>query len=800
MQLTMTEEKPIHQKSQQKIRIQNLKTAVQNFQPGVCIERAIIWTAYFKNRKNRKKPRVIQMAEALKDVLLKKSINIYPDELIVGNFSSKRVGGSIYPELHGVPVIEDVFKFSKRKTTPLQISGSEIWQLLKIVPFWLFKFLSIRAYKSPFKKIRFVFSQLRAVFYLINESGGIAHLAPDYEKLIQIGTDGIIKEANQCQSNVPEKSEKYYFYEAVKIIAGGLAQFGERYAKLARNMAKDESDPVRKKELKAIEQVCTQVPGKGAKTFQQAVQSLFFAQIAINLESLDNAICPGRMDDYLFDYYKKDIQSGLISKEEAKEIVAAFSIKMSEIIPVFSKRITRFHGGMFNGQVVTVGGTDYDGNDSTNELTYIFLEVMDELRMRQPNYHARIHAKSPEKYINTINEILSNGGNSPALYNDDIIVKMLCKQGYKISDARNYTAVGCVEPVCQGKSFSSTDAALLNVPILLELALNQGKRFSSFVRSGAKTLPVSKMKTMADVNQAFEIQLSFKLNKLILDLKAVESANRKLHPTPLTSMLLDGCLKSGVCSTAGGAAYNFSGIQCVGPVDTGDALYAIEQAVFVEKRISLKNLVRLLKNNINDEKLRVYLRSLIKFGNDDEEADNRTIYVINEFMKILSKHQNTRGGKYVAGLYSVTAHQYFGEVTAALPHGRKKGESFASGIAPVNGMDKNGPTALINSINRIDFTETANGINFNLKFDSLCLRGKTGLLALGNILKTYFRRGGMQVQVNIMDPKILLKARDNPELYPNLLVRVSGYSAYFNDLTPEMKDEIIKRTCITVQQ
>jgi len=307
-------------------------------------------------------------------------------------------------------------------------------------------------------------------------------------------------------------------------------------------------------------------------------------------------------------------------------------------------------------------------------------------------------------HINKINEILSGGGNSPALYNDDIIVEMLCKHGYKISDARNYTAVGCVEPVCQGKSFASTDAALLNVPILLELALNQGKRFSSFVRSGAKTMHVSKMKTMADVNQAFEIQLSFKLNKLILDLKAVESANRKLHPTPLTSMLLDGCLKSGVCSTAGGAVYNFSGIQCVGPVDTGDALYAIEQAVFVEKRISLKNLVTLLKNNINDEKLRAYLRNLIKYGNDDKEADNRTIYVIKEFMKILSSHQNTRGGKYVAGLYSVTAHQYFGEVTGALPHGRKKGESFASGIAPVNGMDKNGPTALINSVNRIDQT------------------------------------------------------------------------------------------------
>ncbi|MFQ5632281.1 MAG: pyruvate formate lyase family protein, partial [bacterium] len=293
-------------------------------------------------------------------------------------------------------------------------------------------------------------------------------------------------------------------------------------------------------------------------------------------------------------------------------------------------------------------------------------------------------------------------------------------------------------------------------------------------------------------------QLQFGLNKLITDLQAVELANRKLHPTPLTSMLLDGCLQSGTCSTAGGATYNASGIQCVGPADTGDALYAIEQAVFVEKKITLEKLLKLLNRNLDDEQWLAYFRSFKKFGNDEKEADRWTIYVVDAFTKILREYENTRGGRYVTGLYSVTAHQYFGHVTGALPHGRRSGETFASGIAPVNGMDRNGPTALMNSANRLDFTKIANGINFNVKFDSHCLRGKTGLAALGNLLKTYFRRGGMQVQINVMDPAVLLKARDNSELYPNLLVRVSGYSAYFNDLTPEMKDEIIRRSCLTV--
>ncbi|MFC1851320.1 pyruvate formate lyase family protein [candidate division CSSED10-310 bacterium] len=784
------------EKSQSWERITRLKAAVQNGKPGICPERAVLWTAYHQNPLNRRKPVVIQMAEALREVLVNKSISIYDDELIVGNFSSRRVGGSLFPELHGVPVMEDIFKFSKRETNALEISRADIWQLLKIVPFWALKFVSIRAYRSPLKKIRFLVNQLRNIFYLINESGGISHLAPDYAKLVSLGTDGIRQEVQGFQSQFPAQSPAWYFLEAVAIIAEGLALFGERYAILAGTMAAREPDPTRKSELETLAHICQRVPRKGARTFHEALQSLFFAQIAINLESLDNSVCPGRMDFYLFPYYHKDVTSGLLTREQATELIAAFSIKMSEIVPVFSERITRFHGGMFNGQVVTVGGTDSTGRDSTNELSYIFLEVMNRLRMRQPNYHARFHPDSPSDYVNTITRILVEGSNSPALYNDQVIVDTMCKQGYKIEDARNYTAVGCVEPVSQGKSFSSTDAAIFNVPIILELALNQGKRFGSFFRAGARTRPVSKMTTMADVEHAFEIQLKFQLYKLILDLQAVELANRKLHPTPLTSMLLEGCLESGTCSTAGGARYNFSGIQCVGPTDTGDALYAIEQAVFVTEKLTLKELVDHLKNNLQDEQLRNYLRGLPKFGNDEAEVDRWTIYVINEFRRIITEHTNTRGGNYVPGLYSVTSHEFFGQITGALPHGRRKGESFASGIAPGNGMDRNGPTALLNSINRIDFSNITNGANFNIKFDPYCLRGQTGLLALHSILKTYFRRGGMQIQVNVLDPSILLEARDNPDLYPHLLVRVSGYSAYFNDLSPEMKDEIIRRTVV----
>ncbi len=559
-------------------------------------------------------------------------------------------------------------------------------------------------------------------------------------------------------------------------------------------MAQNEPNLLRKEELNEMGTVCRNVPRYPARSFREAVQSLFFAQIAINLESLDNSVCPGRMDQYLLPFYEKDIAAGVLTKAGAKEILLAFSIKMSEIIPVFSKLLTQIHGGMFNGQVVTVGGTAASGRSAVNDLSYLFLEVMDELRMRQPNYHARIAAVSPEKYTQRIYTLLAGGGNSPALYNDEVIVRTLHQHGYSLEDARNYTAVGCVEPVSQGKSFSSTDAALFNLPIILELALNRGRPFGSRLQTGLKTHALEDIGSLDDLKKAFEAQLRFQLEKLIGELQAVEMANRMYHPTPLTSMLLDGCLESGTCSTAGGARYNFSGIQCVAPADTGDALYAIEKVVFTEKKISLRELVSLLKSNLNDPYWHACLKGLDKYGNDIPAVDKWTVYVVDCFLDVLKDYKNTRGGRYVAGLYSVTTHALYGGVTGAMANGRRKGESFASGIAPSSGADKNGPTAMLNSVNRIDYTKVANGINLNMKFDAHTLRGKTGRLALKGLLKTYFRKGGMQAQVNVFDAGVLMEARDHPEKYPNLLVRVSGYSAYFNDLTPEMKDEIIART------
>lgn len=636
--------------------------------------------------------------------------------------------------------------------------------------------------------------QLTAKQFQIYEAGGIAHLAPDHEKLLRIGTEGIIREAEHFQQETQDP-EKKDFYKAVKIAAKALAALAERYAECADQMVQTEDNQQRKSELIEIAAICRQVPKNGAETFQEAAQSMMFAHIALFQESMGETVCPGRVDQILYPYYQKDIAEGHITREKAKEILAAFCIKLCETVPPHPEIADKTLGGLPSYQVITIGGVDDQGNDATNELSYILLELMDELRMRQPNFHVRIHANTPKDFYDEVIRINTGTGGAPAMFNDEIIIKTMTSAGYSLADARDYVAIGCVEPTAQGKTLGSTDAAIINLPLALEMALNQGKSFGSRLRIGAKTKPVSQMASMADIRKAYEKQVKHQMDKLLFDLQTIEKAHTIYHPTPLTSMLLDGCLESGKCSTAGGATYNFSGIQGVGISTVGDALYALEKAVFTDKFTGLEELVLQLKKNIPDNVLYARLRRIEKFGNDHEKADAWTRYVADHYagvVKALGK--NTRGGQYNAGIYSNTTHVHFGSLVGALPNGRRAGVPFASGMAPENGMDKKGSTALVNSMNRLDYTKFVNGINFNIKFDALSFGDAKGRKALGSIFKVYFERGGMQAQVNMIDPQMLLEAKANPDLYPNLLVRVSGYSAYFNDLSPQMKDEIITRS------
>lgn len=775
-------------------RITRLKDTVQKTTYAACPERPLLWTQYFRNKNNRKKPMPIQIAEALQHLFLNKTVRIYPEELIVGNFCSKRVAGFTYPELAGVGTIAEIFKMKNRKVNPLQTTLKERLKLFATLPFWATRNLGYQAFDTLRERLDFFKGQLSAHEYQIYEFGGISHLAPDHEKLLRLGTSGIVREIEALEQKT-DNLVKLEFYAAAKTAMNALAEFGERYADCAEQMAASETDAQRKDELLQIAQNCRNVPRNGATSFYEAVQSMTFAHIAIYQESLGESLCPGRIDQFLYPYYEKDLAAGRITREQTKEILSAFSIKLCETIPMFSQVQTDTLGGLTSYEVVTVGGVDSEGKDATNELSYILLEVMDELRMRQPNFHVRIHKDSPKAFYDEVIRVNIGPGSAPAMYNDEIIIETMVENGYSLEDARNYVAIGCVEPTSQGKTLGSTDAAMFNTPLALELALNEGKPFGSNRQLGTKTPAVAKMQSMDDVLAAYDTQVNHQLDKLFRELRAIERAHTKYHPTPLTSSLLDGCIEKGICSTQGGATYNFSGIQGCGLSTVADSLCAIEQAVFANPIISLAELVQQLQDNIPDEKLHARLRGLPKFGNDLPEADKWMLYVGNHYSDaITARGKNTRGGQYLAGVYSNTSHTHFGSLLGATANGRRRGAPYASGFAPENGSDKRGSTALLNSMNRMDFKKFANGINFNIKLDASSFKCDSGQNALASMFRVYFDRMGMQVQANMLDPNMLIEARDNPELHPNLLIRVSGYSAYFNDLSPQMQEEVISRS------
>lgn len=780
-------------------RLDRLKEKVLNYPPSICAERAILVTEFFKKKENRKRPMVIQKAMALAYILDRKTVRIYEDELIVGTTTSKRVAGPIFPELHGLPVMEDLFNFSDRNVNPLKIHKHEKTKLLtEVVPFWLTRFLGYKA-MNGMDLIRFVTDQLNPKFYLINETGGIGHLIPDHERVLERGLEGIKEDIRSKLNKTGLDEAARNQYEAMIISCDGIINYAEKVAEKAEEMMGNEADPHRRSELETIVSNLRHAPRYPAETFHQAVQAVWLVHTAVFIEGLDNGISFGRVDQYLHSFYKRDLINGTITRDQAKEILGCLGIKSSEIIPVFSSKIGECHGGFLSGQAITLAGTDKDGKDLTNDLTYMMLELMDEVRLRQPNYHARIHDGSPKPYIDKIMSNLVKGVNSPALYNDRVIINSLKKCGYSDDDANEYATLGCVELLSAGKTFGSTDAALVNIPICLEMALNEGKLFRDRSRKGAPTKAIATFKNIEEVKEAFQTQLQFVIDRLVKVLEPIELANRDFHPTPLTSVLTQGCIESGKDVTAGGAIYNFSGVQGVGVTDVGDSLYAIDQLVFQRKKYTLQELVKALKSNFKeDAKLKSELLNLPKFGNDSSEVDAFSRWVSDTYFDTFNGKMNTRGGKFVAGYYSTTTHYSFGKQTGALPNGRAQGQPFSSGIAPMNGADVLGPTAMFNSVTALDFERAHNGVNVNAKFDTATLKGEHGKMILESLLLTYFKQGGMQVQLNVLDTEMLKDAKLHPEKYPNLLVRVSGYSAYFNDLSPAMKDEIIQRSCLNV--
>jgi formate C-acetyltransferase len=556
----------------------------------------------------------------------------------------------------------------------------------------------------------------------------------------------------------------------------------------------------RRKELLTSAAACRHVPYFPARTFAESLQSCWLIHMAMICEDFEQGMSFGRLDQILYPLYRREIETGQLTPETAAEIMASFQLKTCETMPLYSERIDQYFSGNAVAQGITVGGTDADGKDVTNELSGLILDAFAQIRTREPALHVRVHENTPSWFLEKAVAVLQLGCGKPSFFGDPAVVAALESAGMTKEHARDYAVIGCVEMASQGRTYNSSDACLFNLPICLELALNQGRRFMGWNparrRFGAPTPPVEQMKSFDDVVAAFRVQVNDALAEMVKVISWLEKTYRTSRPTAINSIVTEGCLDKGKDVTWGGGLYDLTSIQVAGLADAGDSLYAIKRLVFDEQRMSLSHLADILRKNFaGHESLRLELvNKFPHYGNGISEVDAMTQLAADVYSDAVRFHKNTRGGRYVPGIYSMTCHIGFGRKTGALPSGRLAGARLSNGLSPIDGLDRSGPTAVLRSAASLDSHKWSNCYALNMKFDKKIVSGKSGKKALSGIFRAFFDQGGMQVQVNVLDADMLREARRDPTAHPGLVVRVAGYCAYFNDLQPGVQDEIIERT------
>ncbi|MBI2940053.1 MAG: hypothetical protein HYY04_06395 [Chloroflexi bacterium] len=790
----------------------------------VCVQRARSVTEQARREAFPFEPAIVRHARRLAHILENLDITIWPDELIVGAPTSKHFGAFIYPELGdlgigrsspdddpdriGGRVAEELRHIRERDHIPMLATDEEIAEIAEIARFWPDRGIGslVDRYLPP------TVAALSARDGLFSR-GFVAHthMVVNVSRILTLGCAGVIA---GCDAKLAEQDggrlvpaallETRSFYQAVKIACQGLMTYARRCARKVREAAATEPDPVRRAELEQIAAICERVPAKPARTFHEALQSQWFLQIGIVNEDCLRGMDPGRMDQYLFPFYERDVAAGLLTEDQAVELLSCLWLKMSQFLDV-RRDSSDIHGSGLGGRhAVTIGGAKPDGSDATNALTFLVLRSVGEVKSRQPNLCARLHRDSPAEYRDALGEVIKTGGGLPGLFNDERIVPMLAGRGLAMEDARDYAMVGCVEPVSAGRTCGGTAVARVNLAMALELALYDGDVPYYREQIGPRTGDPATFTSIDQVVEAFRQQVAFLVEKMMLGIHALHLAHRDYHPDPLFSVVLDDCLERGLDNTRGGGRYSLAGITSLALIDVGDSLAAIDQLVFEERSVTMAELLQALRDNfVGHEWLHQTIMNRVpKYGNDVDAVDRFTRMVGEILGREIRKYPNPidpRGG-FTAGMWSMTTHTRggWGQYTGALPSGRKAGEGFTNGVSPMDGQERKGPTAVLRSGAKLNYDLLDNGVALNQKFTPSTLAGPTGTRILSGMIQAYFALGGQQVQYNVVDRAMLLDAQKNPGRYPGLLVRVSGYSAHFVHLNKEMQDEIINRTEFSV--
>ncbi len=824
-------------------RIQRLIDNLYAQMPQIETERAELLTESYKQTEGQ--PMVRRRALAFAHILENIPITIRDEELIVGSATKRPRSCQLFPEYSFEWILSELDTIDKRSADPFYISEENKNILREIFPYWKGKTSSELAssYMTDEARTAIEHNIFTPGNYFYN---GIGHITVDYGKILRIGYKGLIEEAtkelesiNIYDADYPTKSE---YLKAVIITSNAAIYYARRYAELAYNMAKDCRDEARKKELLQIAENCALVPENPAKTFMQACQSFWFIQMLIQTESSGHSISPGRFDQYMYPYYKKDIDNGTITREYAQELIDCVWVKLNDLSKVRDAASAEGFAGYSMFQNLCAGGQTVDGRDATNDLSYMCIQASMHTQLPGPSFSVRIWNGTPEKFMLRCAELTRTGIGLPAYYNDEVIIPALMSRGITLEDARNYNIIGCVEPQVGGKTDGWHDSAFFNMCRPLELVFSNGVDKGEQI--SIKTGNVEDMKTFEEFYDAYKKQMKYNIELMVNSNNAIDFAHAKRCPLPFQSSMIADTIKKGKTIQEGGAVYNFTGPQGFGIANMTDALIAIKTLVYDEKYLTIGEFKKALADNYgkgltpaeaqkatgsvvselvakgknvsekqiediykmfidgicSEEDKKKYdallekIKSLPKYGNDILEADNFARDVAYVYTKEVEKYKNPRGGRFHAGLYPVSANVPLGQQTGATPDGRLANTPVADGVGPCSGSDVCGPTAAANSVAKLDHGIASNGTLYNQKFHPSALSGVAGLSNFASYIRAFFDQKGMHMQFNVVSKETLLDAQKHPENYKNLVVRVAGYSALFTTLSKSLQDDIINRT------
>lgn len=824
-------------------RIPKLIKALYAKMPVIESARAKLITESYKATEGQ--PVITRRAEAFAHILRNIPIIIRDNELIVGSSTIAPRGCQTFPEFSYQWLEDELDTVATRTADPFYIAEETKAELREVHKYWKGKTSSELAtsYMAP--------EAIKAIEHNIFTPGnyfynGVGHVTVKYEEVLAIGYKGIIDKARaeleKCQVGDGNYAKKSHFLNAVIVSCQAVIEYAERYAELASQMAAECTDPVRKQELLQISENCSRVPANGATSFYEACQSFWFVQQLLQVESSGHSISPGRFDQYMYPYYKEDIDKGVITREAAQELLDCIWVKLNDLNKVRDAASAEGFAGYSLFQNLIVGGQDKYGNDVTNDLSVMCILASMHVHLPMPSLSIRVWNGSPHELLIKAAELTRTGIGLPAYYNDEVIIPALQNRGLTLEDAREYNIIGCVEPQKAGKTDGWHDAAFFNMCRPLELVFSNGMDKGELV--GIQTGDVTKMTTFEEFFDAYKKQMEYCISLMVNADNAIDVAHAERVPLPYESCMVDDCLSRGLSVQEGGAVYNFTGPQGFGIANMADSLYAIRKLVYEDKKVSMEEYKQALAWNydkgldqqsvsdmsemilkgmqdagmaVNTDTAKAVLQTVMrlkptedqlhrfteihhmidevpKFGNAIDDVDYFARDVAYTYSRPLQKYMNPRGGHYQAGLYPVSANVPLGGQTGATPDGRYAHTPVADGVSPSAGKDVKGPTAAATSVSRLDHFIVSNGTLFNQKFHPSALAGREGLEKFVALIRTFFDQKGMHMQFNVVDRETLLDAQKHPENYAHLVVRVAGYSALFTTLSRSLQDDIIRRT------